>query len=500
MDSRIFARAPNLALFLTYVCGKYFDGESDRIKEYNIAVEALGRPPDFDQREDAIVRVEAFRLRKRLNRYYENEGAGHEIQISIPPGQYVPQFIWRKIKAEPPSKAVVPVTGVEQTVTIWATTLPAPEALPTQRVMKRRTVVIAAVLGAIALVTATVLVTSRLERSRRPAAGVAGTQAELDAALTGEDGIRILAGSPVARHVDREGKLWTGDRYFTGGRAVRNPADFITRAPDRAVFQTHREGNFRYDIPLKPGVYELRLHFAETKYGLGNISGGGEASRVFDVRGNGQLLLREFDVLSDAGGANIADIKVFKDISPDRDGMLHLEFANNPNQAFLSALEVLPAVRGRIHPVRIVAQDVSYTDQQGRIWGPDRFFTSGQMVSRHGPIVNSPDPAIYRGERYGNFSYTIPVAKGRYTLTLRFAETWFGPGKPAQGGAGSRLFDVYCNGVALLKHFDVFKEAGGSDRAIDRMFQRLEPNAQDKFVLSFVPVKNYACVNAIEVQ
>ena len=54
--------------------------------------------------------------------------------------------------------------------------------------------------------------------------------------------------------------------------------------------------------------------------------------------------------------------------------------------------------------------------------------------------------------------------------------------------------------MALLKNFDIYKEAGGSDLALDRTFTGLQPNAQDKFVISFVPVRNYACVNAIEVE
>ena len=41
--SGIFSRAPGLAHMLTYVCTKYFEGHSDQVKEYNIAVEALGR-------------------------------------------------------------------------------------------------------------------------------------------------------------------------------------------------------------------------------------------------------------------------------------------------------------------------------------------------------------------------------------------------------------------------------------------------------------------------
>src|SRR5215471_2790386 len=90
LDSGIFHRAPNLANVLTYVCSQYFEGAAQQIKEYNIAVEALGRPPGFDQKRDSIVRVEAHRLRKRLREYYEADGSEHAIRIEIPSGQYSP--------------------------------------------------------------------------------------------------------------------------------------------------------------------------------------------------------------------------------------------------------------------------------------------------------------------------------------------------------------------------------------------------------------------------
>ncbi|HMC58732.1 MAG TPA: hypothetical protein VKJ01_06040, partial [Candidatus Solibacter sp.] len=95
LASGIFSRAPNLAQVLTYVCARYFEGAAEQIKEYNIAVEALGRPADFDQKRDSIVRVEAHRLRKRLREYYEADGADHAIRIEIPPGQYAPKFLPR---------------------------------------------------------------------------------------------------------------------------------------------------------------------------------------------------------------------------------------------------------------------------------------------------------------------------------------------------------------------------------------------------------------------
>src|SRR4051794_30918487 len=110
LASGILNRAPNLAHLLTYVCARYFEGAGDQIKEYNIAVEALGRPADFDQKRDSIVRVEAHRLRKRLREYYEADGADHAIRIEIPPGQYAPLFL----ASGPPSPSLSSETLVAQ--------------------------------------------------------------------------------------------------------------------------------------------------------------------------------------------------------------------------------------------------------------------------------------------------------------------------------------------------------------------------------------------------
>jgi hypothetical protein len=109
LSSGILDRAPTLAQFLTYVCSKYFEGATEQIKEYNIAVQALGRPPDFDQKRDSIVRVEAHKLRRRLHEYYEAEGADHEIRIEIPPGQYAPKFVF-----QPARTTLAPASYIEE--------------------------------------------------------------------------------------------------------------------------------------------------------------------------------------------------------------------------------------------------------------------------------------------------------------------------------------------------------------------------------------------------
>jgi hypothetical protein len=108
--------------------------------------------------------------------------------------------------------------------------------------------------------------------------------------------------------------------------------------------------------------------------------------------------------------------------------------------------------------------------------------------------------ALYTSERWGHFSYAIPVAAGRYKVVLKFSEGHYGPRNSGAGGGGSRIFDVYCNGLALLRDFDIAKSAGGEGRPIDRIFTGIRPSAHGKILLTFVPVKGMACVNGIEVE
>jgi hypothetical protein len=97
--------------------------------------------------------------------------------------------------------------------------------------------------------------------------------------------------------------------------------------------------------------------------------------------------------------------------------------------------------------------------------------------------------------RFGHFRYVIPVALGeKYTVKLYFLEHWFGA---PNGGVGSRIFDVTCDGSMLLKNFDIYREAGSGP--LVKTFLHVEPTAQGKIELSFMPVVNYPSVSAIEV-
>ena len=74
LSSKIFKQSYILSNFLRYVVIETIEDHSNEIKEYSIAVKALGKPEDFNPQLDAVVRIHAGRLRRSLHLYYSEEG------------------------------------------------------------------------------------------------------------------------------------------------------------------------------------------------------------------------------------------------------------------------------------------------------------------------------------------------------------------------------------------------------------------------------------------
>jgi hypothetical protein len=209
-------------------------------------------------------------------------------------------------------------------------------------------------------------------------------------------------------------------------------------------------------------------------------------------------------VLADAGGGRTADVRVFTDIRPAEDGLLHLNFSSvKGGRAMVSAIELLPAVRGQVRPVRIVPRDVPYYSDDSRWWSADMYFKGGQLRATEETAAETDDSELYATERWGQFSYAIPVAPGKYAVTLYFIEHHFrvnqGQASSDSGSSsGMRSFSVFCNRKLLLRDLNILEEVG-ENRPLVRTFTGLEPNAQGKLLLEFVPTHDYATVSAIEV-
>lgn len=503
LESSTFRTSKRCKEFLQYVVDQTVNGANGSLKERSIGVELFGLPHDYDTGQHTIVRVTASETRKKLAQFYQGEGGGaanNALRIDLPPGSYAADFVWN----ETPPTTEIPAAPAAAEVP--------PPAAPAY---SRRWLLGGATAGGLAVAG---LAAAAMWRSSKPRGAVAASSAPpATVALPGAGAtaggvnpgpVRIGVGSS-SPYLDRNGQSWGPDRYVTGGQVMARPAERVGRTLDPDLYRRLRVGDFRYDIPLAPGTsYELHLHFAET--GLSDFisaESSGEGQRVFRIAANGKILLDFFDIVADAAGANIATERVFRNITPAEDGYLHLAFSPLRGSAMVNAIELIPSgPQGHSVPLRIRSGwPAAWQDSTGATWRADSYFAGGNaLVRRTNPARESaatiPDHTLYSSERWGHFSYALPAASdGRYRVTLKFCEGHLGPRNTGIGGVGGRVFDVYCNGVVLLKDFDIVREAGGEGRPIDRTFRRIRPNAQGKILLTFVPTTGMACINGIEV-
>ena len=503
-SSNAFEKSPRLKAFFLHVCQCALDNKPEAATEQQIGFRVYERPPGYNPNEDNIVRSQARLLRLKLEHFFANEGKDEPVVITIPKGRYVPVF---ETRSEEPVMLPAATTREQRRshrvlqmlaglvvlsgfVIVWLGYLlwKARPAVPEVAVASARPIA----------------------RTEPGAAGPPKSQA-VAAAAPGKGEIRISAGHAGSGYADMWGRRWDSDRYYDGGVIQQGPRHFFPPVADGGLFRTMREAipgddlmprEFRYDIPARAGDYELRLYFADPlRRPDADQKEDAQNNRHFQINLNGRALLTDFDPIADAGSAAV-DTRVFKDVSPAADGKLHLEFISGWGRpAFVSAMELTPGTTGKLKPIRITARSGDFQDANGTRWSGDNYFIEGRTILYKSGDTEQKVPDRYAAERHGNFSYAIPVAPGSYTVRLHFLESFFSPLIPAAHcrGAGCRVFDVTCNGVALLQDFDIFQAAGGAFRPIVQEFHGLHPNGQGKLLLSFSPKVNYAEVRAIEV-
>jgi hypothetical protein len=118
-------------------------------------------------------------------------------------------------------------------------------------------------------------------------------------------------------------------------------------------------------------------------------------------------------------------------------------------------------------------------------YAADCYVTGGGQAATDNPIdtrgVAGAAPAIlYRTERNGESTYTIPAKAGQtYNIALHFAETFF-------QAKGQRVFHVDVNGERKLSDFDIFTAAGGKDRASVQTIPGVRADAGGHIVIRFI--------------
>jgi hypothetical protein len=475
----LMGRSTRPGRLLEYLGAKYFQQQEAHLTEFTIATEVFGRSAkNFDPTSDAVVRVEAHRLRKKLKEIYER-GQAPGLQISLPAGTYVPKFT-AAASATAANAAADGEAGTAEPVGL--------ARIP----LRSWSLVLGAVLAVIVVVIAT----------NKPAPGIQAGAADTPppvpaSAATGVSGaiteLHMMAGHSGGEVIDNSGVRWTPDRYFVGGGNWSRDSGFIRGTSRPFLFEKWRTGEFGYDLPMAPGTYEMRLFFLSAQ------RVGDEKLAGFHIALNGQPLVDTYDVIMSAKGADVADELVFRDVAPGADGLVRLWFTNRTGSPFFNAIELVPGTPGKLNPIRITMQPTSFVDHQGQRWRADDYYQNGFRSIERRKVSGTDDPELFGAERFGHFSYAIPVdRRGRYTVILHFAEFYYGPQLPGAGGAGSRLFHVFCNGRTLLENYDIYKEAG-SLRVVTKTFTNIPASALGKINLTFEPVVNNATISGIEI-
>jgi beta-galactosidase len=157
------------------------------------------------------------------------------------------------------------------------------------------------------------------------------------------DVINIRAGSPAGLQIGDH--RFGSDNFVTGGTAIDRhpqpgpdnpyPAIPAVGEGDRAaLFETYREGQFTYAVPVAPGRYRVTLRFFEPKGGTA------AGQRVFDVSAGGKVMAKGLDPVSLAGGA-LKPAETSFTVAVKKGG-LTLDFKPTEGQAIVSAIEIEP--------------------------------------------------------------------------------------------------------------------------------------------------------------
>ena len=104
LSDDLFSRSSVLSGFLKFIVEETLKGNTHSLKEYTVAMGALGKASDFDPQSNAIVRINAGRLRRLLKEYYDGNGIATPLKIEVIKGSYVPVFRIQVVNQKPEPK------------------------------------------------------------------------------------------------------------------------------------------------------------------------------------------------------------------------------------------------------------------------------------------------------------------------------------------------------------------------------------------------------------
>ena len=140
--------------------------------------------------------------------------------------------------------------------------------------------------------------------------------------------------------------------------------------------------------------------------------------------------------------------------------------------------------------LRIDAGGDGFVESTGKTWAADRGFTAGTAATEGGDVAGTTSDGLFNSRRFGDFSYSLPIANGTYRVKLLLMD-------PSFSSSGRRKFDVFAEKQLKLNDFDIAAAAGGMNIAITKSFNTTVSDG--RLNLWFDSVLQNAIISAIEV-
>jgi hypothetical protein len=261
-------------------------------------------------------------------------------------------------------------------------------------------------------------------------------------AYTAQDGTQF---SPDAKYKPGQSGYIGGNLSISTGR--------IAGHDDDKLFQSGRWGFQQYKFQVPPGLYQVKLYFAETFFKA-------PLKRVFDLKINGKPLIKDLDIFDRVG--NHRALILQRVVRAGKDGII-IKPVVHRDAALLSAVSIIKTDTPEPLLPKISQCPGNSVDIHGAAFKPYNATTGSGYIGGRVLTINN--------EKYcqGFREYRIQLQPGIYDVVISFSE-------PLKKRANTRRFTLTLNGRRILENFDILKSAGEPNRLIKRRFITAAPN------------------------
>lgn len=274
VQSKTFSNADSMRHFLEFIVKRSIAGRVDEIKEYTIATEVLGRSYNFNPKSDNIVRVQAHRLRNKLDEYYSQEGTHDPVRIFIPSGHYYPEYDTHSPAQQIPSIEQMPIDPDVAQTSPTAKPNAAPARFSAR--LSRQPLVLALLILNLLFVSYLLLRTARKENTTKGQPALAESLTSLWQPFIATDQPPLIVYSNALFLMSEEGDLY---RYYND-----TSHSFAMGAQVPSVIGLERRG----PIPNRVGP----LYYFDSYTGTGEVIAMGRIAELLSRSGKNFLVKR----------------------------------------------------------------------------------------------------------------------------------------------------------------------------------------------------------------